>query len=101
MGARDFEWLFNLRDAAVHHKETTGPPEPHPIGVRTAAANVDYSLESASRAVDIVLDVLQLCVTSPRPATTAWAEAMRGGVDLLVARRAARTLAHRGADAEG
>ena len=28
--ARKFEWLFDLRDAAVHHKEAFAPPVRHP-----------------------------------------------------------------------
>ena len=48
----DFDWLFDLRDAALHAEEKPRPPVPHPLGTNTARENVDYSIESAERAVD-------------------------------------------------
>jgi hypothetical protein len=82
----DFEWLFDLRDAALHAKEKPGPPVPHPLGTNTAQANVDYSVESAERAVGLAMSVLQWCVDHPRPNLTdavTWASASRASVQEL------------------
>ena len=79
----DFDWLFDLRDAALHAEEKPWPPVPHPLGTNTARENVDYSIESAERAVDLAVSVLKWCVDHPRPDVTdavAWAGANRASV---------------------
>jgi hypothetical protein len=86
--AHDFEWLFDLRDAAVHHEEQMLESAPHPTGTAVSAEDIAYSLESATRAVDLLLAVLQTGIDSPRPALTAWAHGSRAPVADLHARRA-------------
>jgi hypothetical protein len=84
----DFDWLFDLRDAALHAEEKPKPPLPHPLGTNTAQENVDYSVESAERAVDLAVSVLQWCVDHPRPRlpdATNWAAANRTAVHELAA----------------
>lgn len=84
------EWLFDLRDAAVHFKEDFHEPVPHPLGTSTAASNVAYSLESAERAVTLLLEVLSTCVASPRaalPLVVKWAEDMSPTVERLMSMR--------------
>jgi hypothetical protein len=85
--ASDFEWLFDLRDAAVHFKESQKPTIPHPTGTNTGPENVLYSLEPAQRAVSFLLEVLDTCTRTPRPPLAAWAEAMRPTVEELEQRR--------------
>jgi hypothetical protein len=62
----EFEWLFDLRDAAAHAEESPKPPVPHPLGTNTAPEQVDYSTESATKAVELTLSVLRWCVDHPR-----------------------------------
>jgi hypothetical protein len=84
----DFDWLFDLRDAALHAEEKPQPPVPHPLGTNTAPENVDYSIESAERAVDLAVSVLKWCADHPRPKLTdavAWAGANRAPVQELAA----------------
>jgi hypothetical protein len=85
-----FEWLFDLRDAAVHFEEDFHEPVPHPLGTSTAVSDVSYSLESAERAVDVVLEVLTTCVASPRsklPFVVKWAGDMGPAVQRLTSMR--------------
>lgn len=64
----DFEWLFDLRDAAVHHKEEAAQAVPHPSGTTSSSEiYLSYCVETAGRAVDLLLEVLTQVVTSPRP----------------------------------
>jgi hypothetical protein len=80
------DWLFDLRDAALHAEEKPRPPVSHPLGTNTAWENVDYSIESAERAVDLAVSVLKWCVDHPRPNVTdavAWAGANRASVQEL------------------
>jgi hypothetical protein len=89
--AREFEWLFDVRDAAVHFKESQNPTEPHPLGTRTGRENVTYSLEPAERAVLLMFEVLDVCTSSPRdshPTIVEWATAMHPVIDQLKTRRA-------------
>ena len=82
----DFDWLFDLRDAALHAEEKPKPPVPHPLGTNTAQENVDYSVESAERAVDLAVSVLRWCVDHPRPNLTDaanWAAATRPSIQEL------------------
>ncbi|WP_432065485.1 hypothetical protein [Streptomyces sp. C10-9-1] len=63
-----FEWLFNLRDAAVHHGEEPQETVPHPsLATHTGPEYVAYSTESADQAVGLMLEVLRWCVDHPKP----------------------------------
>jgi hypothetical protein len=61
----DFKWLFDLRDAALHHGPEFRESVPHPLGVNVTREYVDYSVESAERAVELMLDVLSTCAKTP------------------------------------
>ncbi|WP_159048040.1 hypothetical protein [Streptomyces sp. WM6378] len=79
----EFSWLFDLRDAAVHAEAVPKPSRLHPRGMRTAQEHVDYSAESAARAVELALGVLLWCIDHPKrgvPEAVRWAEAHRAGV---------------------
>jgi hypothetical protein len=81
----EFEWLFDLRDAALHHTETFRVPIPHPrLPTNVAVENRDYSLESAERAFRLLDDVLRKCLDHPKSATARWASEKRAGtLDML------------------
>jgi hypothetical protein len=55
----EFEWLFDLRDAAEHPEESPKLSVPHPLGTNTTPEQVDYSMESATKAVESALSVLR------------------------------------------
>lgn len=81
--AREFEWLFDARDAAVHFEEAPHPSVPHPSGTYSGHENALYCLESARRAVDLLLEVIETCVDAPRPQISTWADTMRPTLDEL------------------
>lgn len=63
----DLRWLFDLRDAAVHHESRIRPTGDHPSGrVMVVQENIDYSREAAMRAVNCAFDVLTTCLRSPK-----------------------------------
>jgi hypothetical protein len=85
--AREFEWLFDLRDSAVHHDEESRESVPHPTGTNVSWANVAYSLESAERAVNLMVDVLDTAVGAPRPPIADWARDHQHALEALHERR--------------
>lgn len=85
----EFKWLFKLRDAAAHAREHPRQTVPHPLGTHTAAEFVDYSKESAVRAVDLMLVVIRWCADHPRPSrptAVQWAAAHRPDIARLESR---------------
>jgi hypothetical protein len=84
----DLKWLFrDQRNAALHPRTGFDVPQPHPLGVNTAAEYTIYTSEHAQRCVDVMLDVLATCVGKPRDALRAWAADARAPVQQLVATR--------------
>ena len=82
----EFDWLFELRDAALHAEEAPKKPVPHPTGTNTAQEQVDYSVESAERAVELALSVFRWCVDHPRtnlPEAVQWANTTRTTIEEL------------------
>jgi hypothetical protein len=84
----EFDWLFDLRDAAVHHTSDAAPSVPHPVLPTNVSPEVrDYSVEAADRAVQLMLEVFATCLSSPRPALaelTKWATDLRPSVQALL-----------------
>lgn len=73
--ADEFEWLFELRDWAVHHGESDLEPVRHPtLPTNVAPESAAYSATSAERAFELLRDVLRTCLRNPKPATREWAE---------------------------
>ncbi len=73
---REFTWLYRLRNFAAHAKDETHSPILHPIGVSTSPVMLDYSMESAQRALRLVTDVFDFCSKNPRtnlPESIRWA----------------------------
>lgn len=82
----DFTWLFGLRDSAVHFHESFSAPAPHPISGHGSPAAAHYCLETARRAVDLLLDVLKVIVnaeTARNADARTYATNMRPTVDRL------------------
>jgi len=62
---REFDWLFDIaRDKAVHHGERPNETVRHPLGMSVAPEMVTYSMESATRAVNLILDVFDKSSTT-------------------------------------
>jgi hypothetical protein len=89
--AGELEWLFDLRDSAVHHTSEARPTVPHPTGrSNVSQETLDYSLEAAQRAVGVAMEVMTTCLESPRsgqPDIKTWVEKMPHVPDALRAFR--------------
>jgi hypothetical protein len=79
--------VFGVRGGAVHYRGVSEPAQPHPVGINVAVAQVTYSSENATRAVDLLLGILERCRDKPKPPARKWSLGMRGAVDELVGRR--------------
>ena len=80
--------LFELRDGAVHPKSLSQNSEPHPpFDVNTAIEYVVYRSERATEAVDLLLEILEICVERPKPALERWANDLRPSIERLSADR--------------
>jgi hypothetical protein len=86
----NFEWLFGARDNAAHPIEEFKEPSLHPVLGGVAPVYIAYSPETATRAVDLMLDVFSACVGSPKlRLTELWAEGETHFVDRLLKQREA------------
>jgi hypothetical protein len=83
--------LFKLRNGLVHPETAFSETVPHPLGVNTAPEYVDYSPETATWAVDFLLEILAACCATPREPLEEWAAGAREPVQQLVERRAGGT----------
>jgi hypothetical protein len=73
--APEFEWLWRVRDFAVHHDPELREPVPHPEQPTNISVDSrDYSAHSAERALDLLEDVVKTCIASPTAETADWAE---------------------------
>jgi hypothetical protein len=65
---KDFDWLFDLRDAALHHSSENAPPVPHPaLPTNISPENADYCVEAADRAAGVMLDIFERCIDAAKP----------------------------------
>jgi len=73
------EWLTSIgtlvrtRGNAVHFIESPKPVQPHPTGTHTSPENATFTVENASAAVDLMLDVLTRAIESPSVELEGWA----------------------------
>ncbi len=84
---RELAWLFEVRGGAVHYRGVDEPPKAHPVGMSVAVAQVTYSSENATRAVDLLVGILETCRDKPKPPVRAWSRDMRQIIDELTSRR--------------
>lgn len=64
----DLVWLFDLRDAAVHHEPADHESVPHPGGyTNVGRESLNYSAETAARATEVALDLITGSIESPFP----------------------------------
>jgi len=81
----DFDWLFDLRNDAVHPGFAAGDPHAgsHPLGIGAAPELCEFTCEQAERAARLIVDVYLTCTAYPWPATEEWAERMEPMVEQL------------------
>jgi hypothetical protein len=84
---RELAWLFGVRGSSVHYRGSFEAPQPHPLGTNVAPSQLTYSAEHATRAVDLLLGILERCRDKPKPATWGWSQGMRGAIEDLIGRR--------------
>jgi hypothetical protein len=61
------DWLFGIRDVAVHFREDDREPIPHlVIPMNAAPEDVMFSSESARRSVDLLVQVVDCCTSRPK-----------------------------------
>jgi hypothetical protein len=84
---RELAWLFGARGSSVHYRGTFEAPQLHPLGTNVAPSQVTYSAENTTRAVDLLLGILERCRDKPKPPARKWSQDMRGAVNDLVRRR--------------
>jgi hypothetical protein len=66
----EFRWLFDLRDAAVHHESPFREPVPHPANPgwgNFSKEMSEYELGGATRATDLAVRVAVIAHENPRP----------------------------------
>ena len=66
----DLQWLFRCRNNAVHFQEAYATPGWHPAGTNVAPEQIVFSLEGSQRAVDVLMEVVELCASRPKLAVT-------------------------------
>ncbi len=89
----EFGWLFGLRDMAVHHAAKPYDSRPHKSDVTNSGLENELDCsESARRAVDLMLEVLEVATSKPKNIATKWASENRAAVEDLGTKRLQRTV---------
>jgi hypothetical protein len=59
---------YRLRDHVVHFESVFPEAQPHPTGKSNVSReNVIYSADAAAKAADLAVEVVTVCIASPRP----------------------------------
>lgn len=72
-------WLGKLaevvddRNEIIHVPQESLPVVPHPLGTNTSVFDAHFTMERATRAVDLMLDFYKRVLTSPSEALEVWA----------------------------
>jgi hypothetical protein len=84
---RELFWLFGIRGGAVHYRGATEPVQAHPVGIDVSVAQMTFSPENATRAVDLLVGILERCRDQPKPPVRGWSQSIRHAFDELCSRR--------------
>jgi hypothetical protein len=84
---RELAWLYGVRGSSVHYRGTFEALQLHPVGTNVAPSQITYSAENTTRAVDLLLGILERCRDKPKPPARKWSQEMRGAVNDLIGRR--------------
>lgn len=95
----ELEWLYEVRNDAVHNQAPIGPIVVHPaLGTRTTPARVRYGVENATRAVDLLIRVLETVSGTSEPQSQPalrWSRSWRPGISEIVGRRQHASAQHK------
>jgi len=83
----ELEWLFGMRGSSVHYEGVFEPPKLHPLGMNVAPTQEAYSADNVTRAVNLLLGILERCRDKPKPPAKQWSQDMRGAVNELIGHR--------------
>jgi hypothetical protein len=84
---REVKWLFTVRGRSVHHRVVLEPPQAHALGMNVSPAHVTYSAENCTRAVNLLVSILERCRDKSKPRLLDWPLAMRDALDQLIGSR--------------
>jgi len=80
----ELDWLFRVRDLAVHHQECLRPAVITRVTSQTvvvSATEVEmFSAPNACRAASLCAEIISTCLGNPKRATREWAEDRRRGL---------------------
>ncbi len=80
--------VFGQRGGAVHFSETPGPAVPHPAGIgNVAEVHLTYSQETATVAVDLLIETLSEVESASKPQLADWVGGMAHVLDSLRTKR--------------
>lgn len=83
----DLDWLFDLRDRAVHHAEVMAPyvvvRKTELTDVVGARESYELSALNAKRAAAVSGEVLSTCLMRPKPAMKEWCEKRNSAAEVL------------------
>ena len=83
----ELRWLFDVRRSSVHYQGAFEGWEPHPLGTEVAVTSATYLVEKTSRAVDLLVSILERCRDKPKPPAKQWSHDMHRILDELISRR--------------
>jgi hypothetical protein len=84
---QELPWLFKIRGESVHYEGSFQAPQPHPLGTNTGLAQVTYSIENTTRAVNLLVGILERCRDKPKPGARQWSQATQGIITQLIGSR--------------
>jgi hypothetical protein len=84
---QELPWLFTIRGESVHYQGSFQAPQPHPLGTNTGPARITYSVENTTRAVDLLVGILERCRDKPKPGAHPWSQAAQGIIARLTGSR--------------
>jgi hypothetical protein len=83
---RELRWLFRIRGESVHYTGSFQAPQPHPFGTN-APSQITYRAENTTRAVNLLLGILERCRDKPKPGARQWSQEAQGIITQLIGSR--------------
>jgi hypothetical protein len=81
---QELPWLFKIRGQSVHYEGSFQAPQPHPLGTNTGPAQVTYSIENTTRAIDLLVGILERCRDKPKSGARSWSQAAQAIIAQLI-----------------
>jgi hypothetical protein len=83
----ELQWLFDVRGSSVHYRGAFEGWKSHPLGTEVSATSATYLVEDTSRAVNLLVSILERCRDKAKRPAKQWSRDMRRTLDELIARR--------------